>query len=116
MDFIGGLPKAQGYDTVLVVVDQLTKYSHFIALSHPFTTKDVAMVFITEIVRLHGSPTSIISNRDKVSMTAIWTELFRMAGTKLRHSSAYHPQTDGQSEAVNKYLETYLECFAGTKA
>lgn len=67
MDFIGGLPKAMGKDTILVVVDRFTKYAHFIALSHPYHAKEVAEVFIKDVVKLHGFPTSIVSDRDKVN-------------------------------------------------
>lgn len=91
MDFIEGLSKSKGYDTILVVVDRLSKYIHFIKLKHPFSAISVAREFITEIVRLHGFPASIVSDRDRVFMSISLKELFKLQGTNLKRSSAYHP-------------------------
>ena len=91
MDFIEGLPRAQGKNAIRVVVDKLTRYAHFIPISHPFTAKDIADLFVREIVKLHEFPNTIISNRDKICLSQFWRELFKSAGTKLKFSSAYHP-------------------------
>ena len=112
MDFIEGLPTSNGKNTILVVVDRLSKSAHFLALAHPFTAKMVVEKFVEGVVKLHGMPKSIISDRDPVFMSQFWQELFKLSGTQLKMSSSYHPQTDGQSEVVNRCVEQYLRCYA----
>ncbi|MCH83059.1 hypothetical protein A2U01_0003873, partial [Trifolium medium] len=111
MDFITSLPMSFGFTVIMVVIDRLTKYSHFVALKADYTSKTVAEAFMLNIAKLHGIPKSIVSDRDKVFTSSFWQNLFKLQGTSLAMSTAYHPQTDGQSEALNKCLEMYLRCF-----
>lgn len=103
-----GLSKVKRIDTILVVVDKLSKYGHFMTLRHPFTAKEVVVIFIKDVVRLHKFPQSIVIDRDRVFMSGFCKELFKAVGTSLKFSSAYHPKTDGQPKVVNKNSKTYL--------
>ena len=111
MDFIEGIPPSVCKNTILVVVDRLRKYAHFLALTHPFSAKIVANKFIESVVKLHGMPQSIISDRDPIFISNFWHEFFKLSGMQLKLSSVYHPQTDGQSEVVNRCVEQYVRCF-----
>ena len=111
MDFIEALPKVGGKSVILTVVDRFSKYAHFIPLAHPYTAESVAKAFFSNIVRLHGFPTSIVSDRDVVFTSGFWKALFAAAGTRLHMRSAFHPQSDGQSEAVNRVITMYLRCI-----
>lgn len=108
MDFVDGLPSSNKYTTIMVVVDRLSKSTHLIPLSHPYTALTVAKRFVDCIVRLHGIPRSILSDRNPAFQSDVWQELWRLSGTTLRMSSAYHPQTDGQTEVVNRCIEQFL--------
>jgi hypothetical protein len=115
MDFVEGFPKSGGKSVILTVVDRFSKYNHFIVLSHPYTAISVARAFVDNIVRLHGIPCSIVSYRDPIFTSTFWTELFCLTGTQLRMSTAFHPQTDSQSEVTNRILCVYLRCLAGDR-
>ncbi|WMV14994.1 hypothetical protein MTR67_008379, partial [Solanum verrucosum] len=111
MDFINGLPKSKGKNTIMVIVDRLTKNSHFIALNHPYTTTTVAQAFLDQVFKLHGMSENIVSDRDPIFISRFWQELFSAHGAILSTSTAYHPQNDGQTKVLNKTLETYLRCY-----
>jgi transposase InsO family protein len=115
MDFIEALPKVHGKSVILTVVDRFSKFAHFIPLSHPYTATSVARAFFNVVVRLHGLPESIVSNRDPVFTGNIWKDLFNKSGVALKMSTTFHPQTDGQSEAVNKTISMYLRCITGDR-
>ncbi|XP_026450766.1 uncharacterized protein LOC113350878 [Papaver somniferum] len=114
MEFIEGLPLSNKKNVILVVVERLTKYSHSIALAHPFTASSVAKEFLQQVFKLHGLPTSIISDRDKIFVSQFWQELFKLLGTTIHLSTSYHPQIDGQTERSNACLEQYLRCMSGS--
>lgn len=95
MDFVEGLLKSKGINVLMVVVDRLSKYAQFIGLKYPFDVPTVAMVFMKEVVRLHGFPKTIVLDRDRLFIGRFWTELFRLAGTSLCFNTSYHPQSKG---------------------
>jgi hypothetical protein len=115
MDFITGLSKSGNKSVIMLVVDCLSKYAHFCILHHPFTASTVAPIFMDQVFKLHGILHSIVSEHDPTFTSNFLQELFKLQGTQLHLISAYHPQTNGQTEVVNKCLETYLRCFSSKK-
>jgi transposase InsO family protein len=117
MDFVTQLPVSKDpvtdyvYDSIFVVVDRFTKAAEFVPFRHSYTAEQLARVFLDRIVRHHGIPESIISDRDKLFTSNYWTTLLAAIGTKKKLSTAYHPQTDGQTERVNQTMETYLRIY-----
>ena len=113
MDFITGLPPAldSGLDSILVLVDRFSKMAHFIPCSKTITASECADLFMREIFRLHGLPLSIVSDRDKLFTSEFWQCIFDRLGTSLKLSSSYHPQTDGQTERMNRTLEEMLRPY-----
>jgi transposase InsO family protein len=96
---------------ILVVVDRLTKYAHFLPLTHPFTAQTVAQTFMDHVFKLHGPPITIVTDRDRIFTSKLLQDLFKAMKVSLHYISSYHPQTDGQTERVNQYLDNYLRCM-----
>ena len=111
IDFVKGLPKYEGFDTILVVVDKMTKFSHFITLAHPFNATEVARKLMDSVFKLHGLPRTVVSNRDKIFTNQFWKTLFQGLGIGLWLSSAYHPETYEQTEWINQCLRDILKVF-----
>ncbi|KAJ2914471.1 hypothetical protein MD484_g5943, partial [Candolleomyces efflorescens] len=111
MDFIVKLPKSHGYDSILVVCDRLTRASHFIPCTEELSSPDLAWLFIDRVFRYHGLPDSIVSDRGPTFVSNFWKSLTTCLDIALRHSTAYHPRTDGLTERTNQTLETYLRAY-----
>ncbi|KAL0551618.1 hypothetical protein IC582_010707 [Cucumis melo] len=113
MDFITGLPRTlRGFTVIWVVVDRLTKSAHFVPGKSTYTASKWAQLYMSEIVRLHGVPVSIVSDRDGRFTSKFWKGLQTAMGTRLDFSTAFHPQTDGQTERLNQVLEDMLQACA----
>ena len=109
MDFVTHFPwTSRKHDAVWVIVDRLTKLAHFLALRMTFTLEELCRLYIREIVRLHGVPVSIVSDQDPQFTAQIWKSFQKAMGTQLSMSTAFHPQTDGQSELTIQILEDIL--------
>ena len=113
MDFITKLPRtSKGYDSIWVIVDRLTKSAHFLPICESYSSERLAGIFIKEIVARHGVPISIVSDRDTRFTSCFWKKFHEEMGTRLLISTAYHPQTDGQSKRTIQTLEDMLRACA----
>ena len=112
MDLIVHLPQSQTFNAIFVTVDRFSKMAHFVPTQTQINAPELAQLFLDNIVRLHGFPRSIVSDRDPRFLSHFWRELFSLTETTLRFSTANHPQTDGQTERTNRTLEQYLRIYA----
>lgn len=111
IDFIVKLPLSNGYDSICVIVDRLSKMAHFVPCNETITASSTAELFLQNVFKLHGLPDDIVSDRGPQFRSHFWTALLDLLGIKANRSTAYHPQSDGQTERVNQTLEQYLRCF-----
>ena len=116
MDFITGLPKKfRQHDSIMVIVDKLSKAAHFISVKYTYMAINIAYIFMKDIFRLHGVPKVIILDRYVKFIGNLWKDLFKGLCTQFNFNIVYHPQTDGQTESVNQVLEDMLRMYVMDK-
>ena len=112
MDYIEQLPESNGYDSILVIIDRVTKQAIFIPCYGTNKAIDLAKHYVKHVFSKHGVPFSITSDRGKLFVSDVWKEVCAMLDIKSALRTAYHPETDGQTERINQILEQYLRSRA----
>jgi len=111
IDLIADLPKSEGDDAILIVIDRLRKMAHFLPCTKEMDARQFSELFMTEIFRLHGLPKDIITDRGSIFTFDLWKETTKQLGIERRLSMEFHPQTDGQTERTNSTLEQFLRAY-----
>jgi transposase InsO family protein len=111
IDFIVELPESHGYDAIMNVVDSITKCAHFIPMHTTITAEGAAQLYLQDVWKHHGTPRAVLSDRGSQFVAGFTRELYKLLGIKLATLTAYHPQTDSQTERANQELEGYLRIF-----
>ena len=111
LDWITDLPPSHYHDAILVVVNRLTKAAHFIPTTKSMAAPDVASLFLQHVVWAHGLPNTLVSDRDPMFTSHFWRRLLELCGIQANCSTAFHAQTDGQTERLNSVLEQYLRIY-----
>jgi hypothetical protein len=116
MDFITGLPRTnKQHDSIMVMVEKLTKAAHFVLVKTTHTVANIAEIFMKEIARLHGIPRTVVSDKDTKFTSNLWRELFKIFGTNLNFITAYHPHIDGKTKRVNRIIEDMMRMYVMDK-
>jgi hypothetical protein len=115
VDFIVELPESHGYNTIMCVIDSLTKHMHFIPMHTTINVEGTALLFLKEVWEHHGTPWVVVSDRGPQFITGFTCELYKLLGIKLAMLTAYHPQTNGQTEHIYQVLEGYLRTFTSRR-
>jgi transposase InsO family protein len=115
VDFIVELPDSHGYDAIMCVINSLTKHAHFIPTHTTINAEGIALLFLKEVWKHHGMPRVVLSDRGSQFMARFMHKLYKLLGIKLATSTAYHPQTNSQTECINQELEGYLCIFTSRR-
>jgi len=115
IDFVVELPESSGHDAIMTIIDSVSKKVHFVPMHTMVTAEGAARLFLHYVWKLHGLPKYIVSDRRSQFVASFTKELYRLLGIRLFSSTAWHPQTDGQTECVNQELNQFLRLFVNKR-